>query len=112
MVQYLAALDRSFTALADPTRRAILLKLGRSEASISELLKGFDMTLTGLKKHVQILEGAGLLATKKVGRVRHCRLGPRRLDDETAWIETYRRMVEAQFDRLEQFLAKTKGKRQ
>jgi DNA-binding transcriptional ArsR family regulator len=108
MVQYQVALDRSFTALSDPTRRAILLQLGRKEASISELAGGFDMTLTGLKKHVQILEEAGLVATKKVGRVRTCRIGPRRLEDVTKWMRLYRDMLEERLDHLEAFLESTK----
>jgi DNA-binding transcriptional ArsR family regulator len=110
MVQYQAALDRSFGALSDPTRRAILLRLGRSEASISELAEVFDMTLTGLKKHVQVLEEAGLVATEKVGRVRHVRLGPRRLEEVTKWITAYRTMLEERLDHLEDFLERTKGK--
>ncbi len=109
MVQLSARLDTAFGALSDPTRRSILERLGRGDASISELAAAFEMTLTGLKKHVQILEAAGLVTTEKVGRVRHCRLGPRRLDDETTWIERYRQMVEARFDRLQQFLERTKG---
>jgi DNA-binding transcriptional ArsR family regulator len=104
MVQYQPGLDRSFTALSDPTRRAILLKLARSEASISELAEGFDMTLTGLKKHVQLLEDAGLVATRKVGRVRTCRLGPRRLEDVAKWMRVYREMLEERLDHLEKFL--------
>lgn len=108
MVQCQPALDRSFAALSDPTRRAILLQLGRKEASISELLEGFDMTLTGLKKHVQILEEAGLVATKKVGRVRHCRLGTKRLEDVTKWMTLYRNMLEERLDHLEAFLESTK----
>jgi DNA-binding transcriptional ArsR family regulator len=109
MVQYNAALDRSFAALSDPTRRAILLRLGRSTASVSELSAGFEMTLTGLKKHVQVLEEAGLITTEKLGRVRHCRLGPRRLEDVTKWIASYRGMLEQRLDRLEDFLERTKG---
>jgi DNA-binding transcriptional ArsR family regulator len=109
MVQYEAALDRSFAALSDPTRRAILLRLGRSDASISELAEGFQMTLTGLKKHVYVLEEAGLVTTEKVGRVRHCRLGPRRLEDVTKWIASYRTMLEQRLDHLEDFLERTKG---
>jgi DNA-binding transcriptional ArsR family regulator len=109
MVQYSSALDTAFAALSDPTRRGILERLGRGDASISELAAGFKMTLTGIKKHVQILEGAGLLTTEKAGRVRHCRLGRRRLEDETTWIETYRQMVEARMDRLDQFLKRTQG---
>jgi DNA-binding transcriptional ArsR family regulator len=109
MVQFQVALDRSFTALADPTRRAILLRLGRSNASISELASGFEMTLTGLKKHVQILETAGLVTTEKQGRVRHCSLGPKRLDDVTSWITSYRSMFEERLDHLADFLERTKG---
>jgi DNA-binding transcriptional ArsR family regulator len=82
MVQCSSPLDRSFAALADPTRRSILLRLGCAEASISELADGFEMTLTGLKKHVRVLEEAGLVTTRKIGRVRRCRLGPRRLEDD------------------------------
>lgn len=109
MVQYQEALDRSFSALADPTRRAILLRLGRDKATLGELAERFPMTLTGLKKHVQILEDAGLVATEKVGRVRECRLGPRRLGDVNKWIATYQQMLEQRLDSLEDFLERTKG---
>lgn len=109
MVQYLAQLDQTFAALGDGTRRGILERLGRGEASITELASQFDMTLTGIKKHVQILEGAGLLRTRKVGRVRSCRLGPRRLKDESAWIGAYQRMLAARLDHLEAFLQRTEG---
>ena len=109
MVQYSVPLDSVFAALSDPTRRGILERLGAGDASISDLAAGFGMTLTGIKKHVQVLEDAGLVTTEKVGRVRHCRLGPRRLDDETAWIARYQRMVEARLDRLGEFLERTKG---
>ena len=95
MVQYSDQLDTAFAALSDPTRRGILERLGRQDASISDLAATFGMTLTGIKKHVRILEEAGLVTTEKVGRVRECRLGPRRLDDETTWIAKYRRMLEA-----------------
>lgn len=108
MVQYLQ-LDNGFGALSDPTRRSILERLGREDASISDLAESFGMTLTGIKKHVQILERAGLVTTEKVGRVRVCRLGPRKLDAETAWIEMYRQMLEARLDRLGEFLERTKG---
>jgi DNA-binding transcriptional ArsR family regulator len=97
--------------LADPTRRGILERLGRSDAAISELAERFDITLTGIKKHVGVLEAAGLVTTEKVGRVRHCRLGPRRLDDETAWIAEYRRMLEGRLNRLEEFLERTREKK-
>jgi DNA-binding transcriptional ArsR family regulator len=110
MVQHQTSLDRSFAALSDPTRRAILLRLGRHpDTSISELAGAFEMTLTGLKKHVQILEDAGLVATEKVGRVRHVKVGPRRLDDVTKWISSYRTMLEQRLDHLGEFLERTKG---
>jgi DNA-binding transcriptional ArsR family regulator len=109
MVQFSQALDASFGALADPTRRGILEQLGQSEASITDLATAFEMTLTGMKKHVQILEDAGLVRTEKVGRVRHCRLGPRRLEAESAWIDHYRQMLEGRYDRLAAFLERTKG---
>jgi DNA-binding transcriptional ArsR family regulator len=109
MVQYSAQLDTAFAALSDATRRGILERLGRGDASISDLAANFEMTLTGIKKHVQVLEDAGLVNTEKVGRVRTCRLGPRRLEDEAAWITKYRQLLEARFDSLGEFLARTKG---
>jgi DNA-binding transcriptional ArsR family regulator len=109
MVQYAPQLDPAFAALSDPTRRGILERLGRGDASISDLAATFAMTLTGMKKHVRILEAAGLVTTEKVGRVRTCRLGPSRLDQETAWIATYRQMLDARLNRLEAFLERTKG---
>jgi DNA-binding transcriptional ArsR family regulator len=109
MVQYSPQLDAAFGALADPTRRGILERLGRSDAAISELADDFEMTLTGIRKHVGVLEAAELVTTQKVGRVRHCRLGPRRLDREAKWIETYRRMLEDRLNRLEDFLERTRG---
>jgi len=109
MVQYSPALDVAFGALADPTRRGILTRLGRSDAAITELARAFGMTLTGVKKHVRVLEGAGLVKTEKVGRERRCTLGPRNLERETAWIEEYRRMLEQRLDCLEEFLERTKG---
>ncbi len=96
-----ARLDASFTALSDATRRGVLEQLGRGDASITDLAAKFDMTLTGIKKHVGILERAGLVTTEKVGRVRTCRLGPRRLEEETAWLERYRRSWAARFDGLD-----------
>ncbi len=110
MVQYTRKLDAAFSALADPTRRGILERLGKSDAGITDLAEAFDITLTGIKKHVQVLETAGLVTTEKIGRVRHCRLGPRRLDDETAWIAGYRRMLEGRLNRLGEFLERTKEK--
>lgn len=102
MVQCLISdFDASFAALSDATRRGILEQLGRSDASITELAAKFRMTLTGMKKHVRVLEQAGLVATQKIGRVRTCRLGLRRLEEEAAWIERYRRLWEARFDALD-----------
>ena len=112
MVQYSGddpALDLAFAAISDPTRRGILERLGRGSASISELAAAFEMSLTGVRKHVTVLEEAGLVATRKEGRVRTCTLGPSRLDAETAWIADYRRMVEDRYDRLEEFLERTRG---
>jgi DNA-binding transcriptional ArsR family regulator len=109
MVQYSSDLDSVFAAVADGTRRGILERLGRREASISELAEQFDMTLTGMKKHVQLLEDAGLVLTRKVGRVRTCTLGTRRLTAEAAWIAKYHQMLEAQLDSLGDFLERTKG---
>lgn len=109
MVHYSNRLDTAFAALSDPTRRGILERLGRENASISELADHFDMTLTGIKKHVKVLETAGLVNTKKVGRVRQCSLGTRRLDLEAAWMARHRQMLEARLDRLGEFLERTKG---
>ena len=103
-------LDASFAALSDPTRRGVLERLGRGDASISDLAEAFHMTLTGMRKHVVVLEHAELVATEKVGRVRTCRLGPRRLEDETAWIEQQRRLWDARFDVLEQVVAERRRK--
>lgn len=102
MVQYSTGrLDASFAALSDATRRRILERVGRADASISELADSFDMTVTGMRKHVRVLEEAKLLTTEKVGRVRTCRLGPDRLVEETAWIDRYRRLWDSRFDELE-----------
>ena len=109
MVQYKGHLDHAFGALSDPTRRGILERLGRADASISDLAEGFDMTLTGIKKHVKVLEDAGLVITQKVGRVRSCRLGPRQLENEEAWIATYRAVQEERLNHLGAFLERTKG---
>src|SRR3569833_2220391 len=102
MVQYSKArLDTSFGALSDATRRGVLEQLGRGGASITDLAEKFHMTLTGMKKHVEVLEQAGLVITKKVGRVRTCRLGLRRLEEEMAWIERYRQLWDMRFDALD-----------
>src|SRR5689334_11561137 len=101
MVQYQGALlDASFAALSDPTRRGILERLGRSDASITDLAERFSMTLTGMKKHVGVLEEARLVSSEKVGRVRICRLSRRRMEEEMAWIESYRQLWDARFDEL------------
>ena len=111
MVQYSSGhLDSSFAALSDATRRGVLERLGRGDASITDLAERFDMTLTGMKKHVSVLEQAGLVTTKKVGRVRTCKLGPLRLEEETAWIESYRQLWDARFDELDQVLEELKEK--
>src|ERR687894_1737543 len=102
MVQYVDNhLDLSFAALSDATRRGIIDQLGQADASITELAEKFQMTLTGMKKHVGVLEQAGLVTTKKIGRVRTCQLGPRRLQEETAWLERYRQRWDERFDELE-----------
>ena len=111
MVQYASArLDASFAALSDATRRGVLEQLGRADASITDLAGKFHMTLTGMKKHVGVLEQAGLVRTGKVGRVRTCTLGPRRLEEETAWIETYRQLWDARFDGLVEVVEEVKRK--
>jgi DNA-binding transcriptional ArsR family regulator len=109
MVQYSSpALDLSFAALSDATRRGVLDQLGRSDASITSLAEKFRMTLTGMKKHVSVLERAGLVTTEKVGRVRTCRLGQRSLDAEAEWIEAQRRLFEARFDALDEIIQEMK----
>ena len=110
MVHY-SPVDRTFAAVADPTRRAVLERLGQGTATISELAEPFGMSLTGMKKHVRILEEAQLVATVKVGRTRLCHLGPRRLDDVRDWVEIYRQMVNEQLDRFGALLDRTKGDR-
>ena len=111
MVQYSRArLDASFGALSDATRRGVLEQLGRSDASITDLAERFHMTLTGMKKHVSVLEQAGLVTTEKVGRVRTCKLGVRRLEEEMAWIERYRRLWAARFDELDEVIEEMKRK--
>ena len=101
-------LDAAFAALADVTRRGVLERLGRGEASISDLAEKFDMTLTGMKKHVGVLERAGLVTTEKVGRVRTCRLGQSGLAEEAAWIDAYRRAWEQRFDALDEIVEELK----
>jgi DNA-binding transcriptional ArsR family regulator len=109
MVQY-QTVDRTLAALADPTRRGVLERLGREgTASVSELAGPAGMSLTGMKKHLRVLEEAGLVATEKVGRTRRCSLGPKRLEDLQAWMDSYRRMLEERFGRLEELLGQTEG---
>ena len=109
MVQY-TSFDASFAALSDATRRGVLEQLGRDDASVTDLADKFHMTLTGMKKHVGVLEQAGLVTTEKVGRVRTCKLGLRRLDEEAAWIERYRQLWDARFDELDKVIAEQKQK--
>lgn len=103
-------LDSSFAALSDATRRGVLERLWRSEASITELAGKFGMTVTGMKKHVEVLERAGLVTTEKVGRVRTCRLGQAALADEAAWIDNYRQRWAARFNALDGVLEELKAK--
>jgi DNA-binding transcriptional ArsR family regulator len=111
MVQYVPTrFDASFAALSDATRRGVLEQLGRADASITDLAEKFHMTLTGMKKHVGVLERAGLVTTEKVGRVRTCKLGRRRLEEEAAWIERYRRLWAARFDELDKVVGELKRK--
>ncbi|GLQ87678.1 transcriptional regulator [Dyella flagellata] len=110
MVHCKARLDATFAALSDVTRRGVLEQLGDSDASITDLAQRFRMTLTGMKKHVSVLEQAGLVITEKVGRVRTCKLGPRRLEEEAAWIERHRQLWSARFDALDELIEHLKRK--
>ena len=111
MVQYTRArLDASFAALSDATRRGVLEQLGRAGASITDLAEKFHMTLTGMKKHVGVLEQAGLVTTEKIGRVRTCKLGLRGLEEEAIWIERYRQLWDARFDELDKVVEELKRK--
>jgi DNA-binding transcriptional ArsR family regulator len=111
MVQYARAhLDASFAALADVTRRGVLEQLGRAESSITDLAQKFDMTLTGMRKHVGVLEQAGLVVTEKVGRVRYCRIGARRLEEVAAWIDKYHELWDARFCELDKVVEELKRK--
>ena len=103
-------LDASFAALADATRRGVLEQLGRSDVSITELAEKFQMTLAGMMKHVGVLEQAGHVTTEKVGRVRHCKLGARRLEEEAAWLERHRQLWDARFDQLDELVEQLKRK--
>jgi DNA-binding transcriptional ArsR family regulator len=108
MVQY-PQIDQEFAALADPTRRAVLERLGSGSATITELAEPFGISLTGMKKHVRVLEDAELVTTEKLGRARQCSLGPRRLEDVQGWIDTYRRMLDERLDRFGELLERQKG---
>lgn len=109
MVQYSKnRLDETFAALSDSTRRGVLIQLGRADTSITELAEQFHMSLTGMKKHVGILEQVGLVETEKKGRVRTCKLGPSRLDSEMAWIENYKGIWDRRFDALEMIVQELK----
>ncbi len=108
MVQY-SPIDRTFAALADPTHRSILERLGRGGATITELAEPFGISLTGMKKHVRVLEDAGLVATEKVGRTRRCELGPRKLDELQEWMDAYRQMLDERLDRFGELLQRTEG---
>ena len=111
MVQYSQPhVNASFAALADGTRRGVLEQLGRGDASITDLADKFDMTLTGMKKHVGVLEQAGLVTTEKVGRVRNCKIGPCRLEDEMEWISQYRRVWDARFEALDRVVEQLKSR--
>jgi DNA-binding transcriptional ArsR family regulator len=111
MVQYVnTRFDASFAALSDTTRRGVLEQLGRADASITDLASKFHMTLTGMKKHIGVLEQVGLVSTEKVGRVRTCRLGLRGLEEEAAWIERYRQLWAARFDALDKVVEELKRK--
>jgi DNA-binding transcriptional ArsR family regulator len=111
MVQYEnLGLDASFAALSDATRRGVLEQLGRADASITDLAQKFGMTLTGIKKHVGVLEQAGLVTTEKVGRVRTCKLGPHRLEEETEWLERHRQLWDSRFVELDNVLEELKRK--
>jgi DNA-binding transcriptional ArsR family regulator len=105
-----AGLDASFAALADATRRGVLEQLGRSDASITDLADKFQMTLAGMMKHVGVLEQAGLVTTEKVGRVRTCKLGPHRLEEETVWLERHRQLWDSRFDELDKVVEELKRK--
>lgn len=105
MVQY-QQLDRTLAALADPTRRAVLERLSQGPGSVSELAEPFGISLTGMKKHIRVLEEAGLVRTEKVGRTRRCEIGPRRLDDLEAWVRGYRQMLAERYDRLDELVAR------
>ena len=108
MVQY-QSIDRTFSALGDPTRRTVLERLGAGSATVTELARPAGISLTGMKKHLRVLEEAGLVRTEKVGRSRRCELAPGRLDEARSWMDDHRKMVEGRFDRIEALLDETRG---
>jgi DNA-binding transcriptional ArsR family regulator len=111
MVQYVdSPLDAPFAALADGTRRGVMQRLGRTECSITDLAEQFDMTLTGMRKHVGVLESAGLVITEKVGRVRYCRIGAQRLDKVAAWIDSYHQLWDERFNELDNIIEELQQK--
>ncbi|HVZ15574.1 MAG TPA: metalloregulator ArsR/SmtB family transcription factor [Terriglobales bacterium] len=111
MVQYVESpIDATFAALSDATRRGVLEYVGRTAASITDLAQRFQMTLTGMKKHIGVLEQAGLIATQKVGRVRTCRLGARGLEEEMAWLQRYRQLWDSRFDELDKVVEELQRK--
>jgi DNA-binding transcriptional ArsR family regulator len=111
MAQYSQArFDVSFAALSDPVRRGVLAQLLRADASVTDLAERFHMTLTGMRKHIGVLEQAELVTTEKVGRVRSCKLGPRQLEDEASWIKNYRQQWAARFDALDTVIEELKRK--
>jgi len=105
-------IDRTFAALADPTRRSMLERLGQGSATITELAEPVGISLTGMTKHVRVLEEAGLVTTEKVGRARRCSAGPRRLEDIQTWTQMYRQMLDERLDRFGELLERTKGTKQ
>lgn len=105
-----ARFNASFAAISDATRRGVLEQLGRGNASITDLADQFGMTLTGMKKHIGVLEQAGLVTTEKVGRVRHCRIGPSRLEEEMQWISRYRQVWDVRFEALDRVIEQLKSR--
>jgi DNA-binding transcriptional ArsR family regulator len=106
-----SSLDQAFAALADPTRREVLTRLGEGKATVSELAEPAGITITGMAKHLRVLEDAGLVVTEKVGRTRYCRLGTEKLDDAMAWITFYQRLWDRRLDGLDAYFTLQKGLR-
>lgn len=104
MLNQSQALDRVFAALSDPTRRTIVARLARGPASVSELAKPFRMSLPSIVQHLKVLEESGLVKSTKVGRIRTCRIEPKRLDGAQSWLGRQRALWDARFDRLDAVL--------